>query len=148
MTNLQKFIKKVEKGVDKFEEQGRYSFEDGGCFYIMYSASCKYHCVIGHMMPSDKVRKQAESLDETAISGIAKNIIVEYDPEFSHNLPELYDWLEKFICDDDGFIDDIRLLLLTKLQNIHDNGARVYADIKDCISEMRATIELFKEDFL
>ena len=61
------FIKMCKDAVEKVCEQGVASIGDkGGCAYLSKSGCC----IVGHMMPDDETRREADKLEDSGVKAV------------------------------------------------------------------------------
>ena len=84
--NNQDFVDLVEEAIDKFEKQKAFSKDgNGGCFYLNNKGHC---CIIGHMMPNDIVRKEADSYSDSCMIDLVEQEF-EWTRQFTKRQLEL-----------------------------------------------------------
>lgn len=113
----QKFKDLVKYGIDKLEQQGEPSIEyhTNSCRYLSHSGKC---CIVGHMMPNDQVRKDADRGTGYGVSGV-KSLFKE------NSLP----WLSQFT--------EEQIDTLFTLQGYHDSSSLNSEVFQTTITKMR-----------
>lgn len=105
--------------IDKLEKQGRFSVDYKyplqSCCYLSGNGDC---CIIGHMMPDDETRKEADGFAETSIYSL---------------WVDKFEWARQFTWE--------QVSVLTELQRIHDKYGTGNGDIKQAVKDMREYVE-------
>jgi len=116
----QEFKQMVTNAIDALEQQGKECLNyDGQCKYLNENGMC---CIVGHMMPDNKTREDADLESEL---GRDSCIIALSNIAFS--------WCMQFTDD--------QILLLSKLQYIHDTPPDEYFTFENRITHMRNLAE-------
>jgi hypothetical protein len=114
--NNQDFVDLVEEAIDKLEKQNDFSKDgNGGCFYLNNKGHC---CIVGHMMPNDIVRKEADSYRDTGLIELVE---------------QEFEWTRQFTKE--------QIDLMYQLQRQHDayhiSVDTAVCDMRDSLSEWR-----------
>ncbi len=115
-----KFVNMVTEAISKLEAQGELSKEENssGCSYQMVKGNKTLCCIVGHMMPDDYTRKQADhhNAGDSGVSSL-------YERDFH--------WLQQFTKS--------QIYVLEEFQVLHDNFNNDYT-FDEIISKMRTRI--------
>lgn len=117
------FVALVEDAIEKFQAQGRPSRLPAGLCKYTSPMGC---CIVGHMMPTDQIRKAADSLKATSVDDLV-------DVGFN--------WIMQFDADQQN--------LMQTLQGIHDSIPVSYSasDIEDAVYSMKAEVASYKVSY-
>jgi hypothetical protein len=111
--NNQDFVDLVEEAINKFEKQNAFSKDSsGGCFYLDKKGHC---CIVGHMMPNDIVRKEADSYSESGVLDLVE---------------QEFEWTRQFTKEQVGLMD--------QLQRQHDTD---HISVYTAVSVMRESLD-------
>ena len=116
--NNQDFVDLVEEAIDKFEKQNAFSKDSsGGCFYLDNQGHC---CIVGHMMPNDMVRKEADSYVDTGLIELVE---------------QEFEWARQFTKE--------QLDLMYQLQRQHDTD---HISVDTAVSDMRNSLSDWSDE--
>ncbi len=115
-----KFVNMVTEAISKLEAQGELSKEDhgSGCLYQMVKGEKTVCCIVGHMMPDEDTRIQADrhNAGDSGVSSL-----------HTRDFP----WLQQFTSRQIGILEEFQVL--------HDNFNNDYI-FDEIISKMRTRI--------
>ncbi len=115
----QQFIDLCNSAIDKLEAQGRPSkLPTGLCRYLSPEGDC---CIVGHMMPSDIIRRRADE---------------HPNPDICHLKKDKFNWLKQFTLDQIMVLADLQL----KHDHIKVNNGYGCLSFEEAIDSMRRIV--------